>query len=177
MLRYERKEYLVDLLNSTDHVNIKLIASQPFSTNTTVSIALENDTATCKLFANTNLNYVHSGLIWLVLNIYKIMQFESSIHHAAIPSTLADLLLFTLVQYVNVTFVAGLYVSTEVNANMLIKQINGEISPSEKLKVTFTVPLGYTNLSKGYPDEAIIVRQSTINTTGELVLSYSVHDN
>ena len=47
MLRFERKEYLVDI-DSTDHVNINLVASQPFSTNTTVSIALKNDTTTCE---------------------------------------------------------------------------------------------------------------------------------
>ena len=46
MLRYARDKYMVNL-NLTDHVDIYLVASQPFSMNTTVIIALENDTATC----------------------------------------------------------------------------------------------------------------------------------
>jgi hypothetical protein len=121
MLRYARDKYMVNL-NLTDHVDIYLVASQPFSMNTTVIIALENDTAT--------------------------------------------------LQYVNVTFVTGSYVSTGVNVKMLIEQNDEKItySASEQLRVTFEVPPGYTNLSKAYPQEAVIVRQSTmINISGEIL--------
>jgi serine/threonine protein kinase len=122
MLRYARDKYMVNL-NLTDHVDIYLVASQPFSMNTTVIIALENDTAT--------------------------------------------------LQYVNVTFVTGSYVSTGVNVKMLIEQNDEKItySASEQLRVTFEVPPGYTNLSKAYPQEAVIVRQSTmINISGSTEL-------
>ena len=77
-----------------------------------------------------------------------------------------------LVQYVNVTFVTGSYVSTGVNVKMLIEQNDEKItySASEQLRVTFEVPPGYTNLSKAYPQEAVIVRQSTmINISGEIL--------
>ena len=68
MLRFERKEYLVDI-DSNDHVNISLVASQPFSTNTTVSIALKNDTTTCESTLKTILMYILDRF-WLVLYIY-----------------------------------------------------------------------------------------------------------
>ena len=71
-------------------------------------------------------------------------------------------------QYISVIFVTGSNVSTEVNVQMLIEQNEEKISPSEQLRVTFEVPPGYTNLSKEYPEEAVIVIQSKINTTAEL---------